>query len=375
MNSFDLDMLRPKLSHARQLRASTCLKKLVVFTSVIRLLLWGDVSRSDAGQVLYTATGTLEYKSKVFKIQDQVAFTISVSNCVWSIKGSSSSAPDTVFKQVYNGDFVTSATRFPDSVRKLSGSGNDAAVGIEQHDTPNSLPPIAAGVIWLAYGSGCKFAGTNDGLLEIIWPVDQELVRDRFRTTAKSVLLLEPPFLPSTVDYYFDADLFKKAQPQASGKSGTNKDLPWATYRAMTFTNLGALRLPKVFQLVVYSTSDFKVMSSYQGELTNVYAGVDKDAFDRGYGTTSLVQDERFISKSNPVSYVRYFATNDAVPATNDPAMIDAAIRAKLSQKLSPMPTVPTFNEKLYVILKRSLLFLLVSSIALIPFFLAWRRE
>src|ERR1043166_8833154 len=165
---------------------------------------------AKASQTLYTVEGQLEYRAVFPRRTSELSFIVSVSNCTWSITAVSSDSENTN-KQVYDGQMLTTAVRFPDRVRTQSTMGNDSTLGIESNDTPNSLCPNGAGQIWLAYASACKFAGTTAGLTEPVWFVVEELRRNHFKTPTAWTLEPQQPYLPSKVDYDFDSDAFQSA--------------------------------------------------------------------------------------------------------------------------------------------------------------------
>jgi hypothetical protein len=316
-------------------------------TSLLLLAVFAVVAFSgDASNVVYTVEGRLQYEQVKPNRKIDIAFTVCVSDCLWSITATSSDMRGVTFKQVYDGDVMTSATQFPAEVRERSTIGNDSTLGIKSGDMPDCLPPVGAGQIWLAYASACKFSGGTTGLMEPVWFVGLDRLRNRFSTPASWMSMAARPFLPSEVDYFFDANLFHQARANSSmpprTASQTSPVTKWASYRVTAFTNIGSLLLPKAFQFNAYNQAKVPTQTpvlvyEYRGNLIKAYEKVATDAFDHGFGTKTFVQDERFISPANPAGFVRYVATtNKTIPQTDNPQLVTAAIQASRTQVLAP---------------------------------------
>ena len=158
--------------------------------------------------------------------------------------------------------------------------------------------------------------------------------------------------------------------------------------RLTAFTNIGSLFLPREFQFDAYnrpkSPTQTPVLAyGYRGNLIKAYERIAANAFDRGYGTKTLVQDERFISAANPAGYVQHVAiTNETVPQTNHPQMVEAAIQASRSQFLATAPPPTNLRWRFFqtiqrarALISRPVLFLFVCGLALFSFvFILARR-
>jgi len=293
-----------------------------------------------APDIIYTAEGRIHYevaKGQPYTLDTD--FKVCVSNCLWSI---TTIQPDPTggtmtTKQVYDGKVVTCATLFPAEVTKLSTSGNDSTLGIQNTDIPNCLP-IGSGQLWLAYCSACKLSGATKGPLEPVWFIEPTYRLDRFTTPAAWEVAKGQPFLPLKVDFFFDPDSFDNvpdfAPQPLPGQMGTKGNV-WCSYRATAWTNVGSLVLPESFEFEVFSAIiQGSVKYAYRGQLTNGFESLPVGAFNQGIGTKTLVNDERFVSPSYPAAFVRYVTTNKTLPGTNEPAMLAAAARAKISQFL-----------------------------------------
>jgi hypothetical protein len=344
-----------------------------------------------AADMVYSVEGRLRYETVVGNIpevgntRNDITFAVSVSNCMWAITATATMAKGVTFKQVYDGDVTSSATQFPDNVRNKSTMGNDSTLGVENLDIPDSLPPIGAGQIWLAYASACKFASGNTKLLELTWDVSPEFRRDRYSTPASWKTIPASPFLPSEVDYYFDADSYRQyrqtlsqsssSPPRDANKSGSKTK--WAAYKASSFTNVGTLRLPGTFDFEVYNPESPnqkpQLVYKYHGELVKVYESVPNNAFVHGFGRITYVEDARFVSQSSPSAFIHYATTNKTIPKTNEPQMVAAAIHAKLSQFIgrgdgeSPSRQLDTS--------KRTVLVLVVAGLAIFPLVIILARR
>jgi len=305
---------------------------------------------SRGSETVYTVEGRLEYRAIFPRKTREISFVVAVSNCAWSIVGVSSENQEITSKQVYDGQILTSAVRFPDRVRSQSTIGNDSTLGVESNDMPNSLSDIGAGQIWLAYASACKFSGSTTGLTELVWFVSQELRRDHFKTPTAWMIEPQEPFLPSKVDYYFNSDAFQRAiagkQMSPSGIGNTAVLTKWASYRVTSFTNTGSISLPRSFYFEAFEPSmspdrPSTLAYSYRGMLTTVYESVPANAFVHGLGTKTLVQDERMMNPTNPASYIRYVTTTNDIPSTSSLEMIAAADFANRTQLAwQPAPTL-----------------------------------
>jgi len=142
--------------------------------------------------------------------------------------------------------------------------------------------------------------------MEPVWFIDTSLRKARFETLACWKTELDKPFLPVSVDYFFDSVSISQLQGigvklAAASKAETN--IIWGSYRATNFTKVGALRLPKEF---VYDAFDPNLKQPlvyrYRGRLLRARLSIAKGAFDRGLGGKTFIADDR--SPSNPNRYV-----------------------------------------------------------------------
>jgi prepilin-type N-terminal cleavage/methylation domain-containing protein len=309
-------------------RAFTLIELLVVIATLA-----GSASSLPlmATDLCYTAEGRLTYTS-IASGSTEFRFTVSVSNSSWSITLIPPSAEQTTFKQVCTAGTLTTAARFPDRVRSQTTIGNDATVGIETGDTPNCLQP-GMGAVWLAYASAGHLRAADNGRLEILWFINQELRHQHLTTPAVWKTQPRPPFLPTSVRYWFSSELFSETAPwhrdlpQARVKD--NSPRLWAAYLATAVTNVGSVMLPSVFDFYGYDPDvtnlNGHAIDQYHGRLDRAYQGASAAAFEPGFGTKTLVQDERFTTPANPTAYVRYATTEKVVPQHYDKATLAKA--------------------------------------------------
>lgn len=210
-----------------------------------------------SADVIFTAEGKLRQEYFREKLTNEVSFRVCVSNEVWSIDGTSSQGGEGKFIQVFDGAQRSSATHFPGNLVSLTDMGNDATLRVDNTDTPDCLPPIGGGAIWLAYASSSKFSNRKSGLQEPTWFINLLFRDGRFSTPAVWERLEEPPFLPVSVSYFFDEARFKSF---AAGEVASSQNyvqpgglVKWANYQVVAVTNISGLLLPRVFELTVYA--------------------------------------------------------------------------------------------------------------------------
>ena len=129
---------------------------------------------------IYTVEGQLHCTLPEGGEQDET-FVVAVSNSTWSIQITIPERPAfRSFDQVYNGDVLSSLTRFATNIvlnqtnrtrRKLLN--NDSVATIERTDVPNNKIGTYAGQLWLACTSYRSFQDNRDGLE---WPLDKAYI-------------------------------------------------------------------------------------------------------------------------------------------------------------------------------------------------------
>jgi len=178
---------------------------------------------------------------------------------------------------------------------KRSTAGNNSVLGFENTDMPNPLSDIGPGQIWLAYCSACKFSVGTTGRMEPVWFIDTSSRKARFNTPACWKTEPGKPFLPVSVDYFFDSVSFSQL-PDIGWKlpaaSEVETNVIWGSYRATNFTRVGALCLPKEFVYEAFDPGDKQpLVYKYQGRLIKARLSIAKGAFDRGLGGKTLIAD------------------------------------------------------------------------------------
>jgi len=178
---------------------------------------------------------------------------------------------------------------------KRSTAGNNSVLGFENTDMPNPLSDIGPGQIWLAYCSACKFSVGTTGRMEPVWFIDTSSRKARFNTPACWKTEPGKPFLPVSVDYFFDSVSFSQL-PDIGWKlpaaSEVETNVIWGSYRATNFTRVGALCLPKEFVYEAFDPGDKQpLVYKYQGRLIKARLSIAKGAFDQGLGGKTLIAD------------------------------------------------------------------------------------
>ena len=264
--------------------------RVLVLAGTLSILVSGGAS-----EVTYTVEGRLHYEASRFSISKDIDFTVCVSNCSWSITGIVLDGQGVVYKQVYDRGITSSAVRFPGDMSKRSTAGNNSVLGFENTDMPNPLSDIGPGQIWLAYCSACKFSVGTTGRMEPVWFIDTSSRKARFNTPACWKTEPGKPFLPVSVDYFFDSVSFSQL-PDIGWKlpaaSEVETNVIWGSYRATNFTRVGALCLPKEFVYEAFDPGDKQpLVYKYQGRLIKARLSIAKGAFDRGLGGKTLIAD------------------------------------------------------------------------------------
>jgi RNA polymerase sigma factor (sigma-70 family) len=254
---------------------------------------------------VYTVDGHLHYDAGDYR--EDFAFTVSVSNCLWSISIKPTAKDKATFKQTFDGKLVTSSILFPPSILTNTPPRNDSALGVEIEDMPD-CSILGMGPAWLAYASSCKFSGATKGLVELAWFSNRERRRTRFKTAATWKNSTESPYLPETVRYFYDSG-----------------DL-WAAYRVHSFTNIDSLHLPLAFEFAVYNRprpgEEKPVLAyKYSGLLDRAREGVEDGSLAYAFGNRTVVEDKRFNSATPPVRIIQYLVTNRTLPRIDDPTL------------------------------------------------------
>lgn len=336
----------------------------LVLSTFLTICMWPI---TGAGAI-YTVEGELHYIA-INGLQIDAAFSVSVSNCLWAISTeAASNAP--ACKQFHDGDVVSSFMEIPPQGFQSSTPANDSVLSVEKTDMPNSIQ-FGMGPVWLAYASACKFSSGSTGLVELAWFSSLERRTKRFKTPASWINAEVEPFLPSSVNYYFESG--EKALPRDTASGSLNPSASatlWATYRTVMTTNIGTVLLPLLFEYKLYEPArsygqESKLVYQYQGQLLRAYESIPAGTLEHGLGRTTFVQDERYRTWSNPVPVVQYVITNQEIPKVSDSIMLKAYAQGAAFQKARQNLLEKSIQSQST---KRIVLLATLSCLVLIPF-------
>lgn len=318
----------------------------------------GDEIRQSFG--VYTVEGLIQHHAVPLGTNRALVFQFraAVSNCTWAITTKEAKAGGSIYKQVYDGNYVSASALFdpeelkvvmekaiargalPDPGSQSIKPYNDSEMIVEARATPITGPQPMVSQIWLALASQCYLGGREEGSVDLSWFVDPLLSQSQFKTYAKWSLDRGFPHLPESITYFFDRERFLRAM------NGTDYELTarpvanapeWVIYSVDVFTNVYQLRLPKAFTFKGFESlsGPSRLVSTYKGEVTNVFLGVDEHVLDKSFGKQTVVMDRRSLDPKLVTSKTQtpdYLVTNGVLPSLENSLVQRAHVRARLAK-------------------------------------------
>lgn len=291
---------------------------------------------------VYTVEGLIRHQAVPLGTNHALVFDFraAVSNCTWAITTKEAKAGGSIYKQVYDGKYVSASARFDPEELKIvmekalargvlpaAGSQNrksynDSEMIVEARATPITGTHPMASQIWLAFASQCYLRDREEGSIDLSWFVDPLLSKAQFKAYAKWSLDRGFPHLPKSITYYFDRDRFQRAISGDDYEFTARpvKNAPeWVTYSADEFTSFYQLRLPRTFIFSGFESLSgaSRLVYTYRGILTNAFLGVETDALDKAFGKETVVLDSRFVDPKLVTSETKtpdYLVTNGVLP-------------------------------------------------------------
>jgi hypothetical protein len=193
---------------------------------------------------------------------------------------------------------------------------------------------FGANLIWLAYCSGDYLQSTNR-LLPLPGGEPRHDIR-LFAVEDKTVLSASSPFLPANIEFLVNnANAANATEYHLVFRSVKRKPIPLrgingafaASYMVEQFTNYSGWTIPAAFK---YAQTNFPEGLKASGVGYFVAGTVTKISETTApkplleNGKPSFVEDTRFRHPDRLVDSLRYTWTNTTLPATNDPAMLEA---------------------------------------------------
>jgi len=185
---------------------------------------------------------------------------------------------------------------------------------------------------WLAYCSGGYLQSPNR-ILPLLGGEPRHQL-EVFAVEDKTVLSESPPFLPSKIEFLANlTNAAKAAQSQFVFRTAGSRSIPvmepdgtlLATYQVEQFTNYSGWTIPAVFsyfqtnRVAGLQGSGMRYFNT--GKVTNITVAPAPRAILEE-GKRAFIEDTRFRHPDRLVDSMRYWLTNGALPATNDPEML-----------------------------------------------------
>ena len=187
---------------------------------------------------------------------------------------------------------------------------------------------------WRAYCSG-NYLQSSNRLLPLLGGEPRHDVK-LFGVEDGTVLSTSPPYLPANIEFLVNnANAARAAQSAVVFRSVKRRPIPLrgingafaASYEVEQFTNYAGWTLPSVFTYVQTNFPEGLNASGVGYFITGTVIKIGETTTPKPLledGKTSFIEDTRFRHPDRLVDSLRYPLTNATLPATNDPAMLEA---------------------------------------------------
>ncbi len=289
-------------------------------------IFFGQAERGRAEDVSYSVEGMLTYKVADYPTSD-VYFSVSVSNCLWSVTHSSAAAVG-----------IRSAEMCYDGTNTIQyfttdASGPDVGSGIVEGGALPHLEASGYGVyVWLVYASGCYFSNRTPGsALSLRLLRSRHGLKRRYLQRAEWRCSGNAPFLPIELTY------IATNLGSALNDDGTMVSLPLSgelgpeyaqgVLHSSAFVSFGRLSIPREFEYFAFDPRRSKT-----GKITlvtnAVVHGVATNIVPfRGFPDLPPVLHLEDFRVPEPI--VMYKVTNASIPAVQSASVTNARNRAQ----------------------------------------------
>jgi hypothetical protein len=270
-------------------------------------------------------------------------FLVRVDQGRWSIETALGDTNSNLagFVDRYDGTNVYSIVHYRGSAY------NKSSAKVERSEVPDAEYATGAAALWLAFASGAHLrALTTNNRLAPLWNLDDPALRAAaFTVPGKWSLAKSAPGLPLSVEFYDDGQGYyvrdgkRLSEPQPPP---FDQGYLRASYRAFTFTNVGAWSIPRSFTYEEFrpdyerarSTNDLlrALRITVSGAVVRPDAGLAPGPVT--FTDKVYVTDCRYLGIVG--APLQYMWTNLTLADTNHPVVSNALHQAR--QELRPQP-------------------------------------
>ena len=266
-----------------------------------------------AGDSRYTVQGQAFYRSFGRGLPMAYDFSLSVSNNSWAMEFEGGSTNKFRSRQICDGSNLVTMTYWNYGQGKNVRGDTDGVVTVDRRTLPVDEPFIAHAA-FVGFAAQLYLPPGTNGLLHPLWHPDRQVSGTPFVLSEWDPLALGG-FFAETIRWRYEAQKWKKALHQTTGKSPTNKEdgkALIATYHSVGRTNLAGKVFPTACAFTAFAPdrSDGADEASplYEIRLTNIVlrATAAASLFDARFKGVAVVEDYR----THP--WLNYTITNSA---------------------------------------------------------------
>ena len=254
------------------------------------------------------------------------AFDVIVCNGRWRI--TTTFGPDWYESYVYDGTNTYGMLHSPDSKNSVAGLPDSGSIWPEDY-------PVAAfcstRVVWLALASGDFISQATNDFMPAPWLGGFTDAARCYRYTA--IMNKSNQFFPLYVEFIGSTNWSaKNAGITGSGQRDMMKSSPvvegfvGGEYHMLKETNFNGELIPLEFEVKRYRPKTNDVLESFQGIVTNVSRGDQKEDYSLAIARKTSVIDYRFVDSRRPGMSVRFNLEKTNIwPTNNDPYLLKQA--------------------------------------------------
>ncbi len=263
--------------------------------------------------------------------------------------------PDWYESYVYDGTNTYGMLHSPDSKNSVAGLPDSGSIWPENY-------PVAAfcstRVVWLALASGDFISQATNDFMPVPWLGGFTDAARCYRYTA--TMNKSNQFFPLYVVFIGSTNWSaKNAGLTGSGRRDMIKSSPvvegfvGGEYHVLEETNFNGELIPLEFEVTRYRPKTNDVLESFQGIVTNVSRGDQKEDFTLAIARKASVIDYRFADSGRPGMSVSYNLEKTNIwPTTNDPYLLKQAEFEKVHyDKVMKMTSIGQTRKKPFKIL------------------------
>lgn len=285
----------------------------------------------------FRATGTVRMESFTLEKVFTQHFEIAVSGCRALILSSNIDASSGYVSLNPRGGFIphTNETdrlsvqvgiengNIYDLTRFYNKDGCKIAASIDVFRAPMDSVATQVNYLWFAFVSSCYFQQQTNDLLEPIWTLDDNQLKDQhFKVLAGWSLNDVAPFLPKRVTYFSDGKLRSRVNGTSSIRPAPppyNHGFTNFIYEELSATNSDGLEIPKEFRFTRYGFvgDNFTPIVIVSGRVDQFTPNASATVFTPPYTGSIEVADKRFALSNPPVDLVLFPASDGNWTGTN----------------------------------------------------------